>query len=94
MKEFIEINKFATENCAELEQTINEIQLDSSAKMKADFGNLVIMLKGFRMISEATEAILSNNGIVKTNNNEYYKKIEEEEEEGEEGNDTTARKEA
>lgn len=90
MKEIIEINKLATEYCKKLEATIAEFApSDNLAKDKADFGNIIVMLKGFRMIKEASEALLYNNDILKSPSGEFYAKIEDESEEHKEPTEKT-----
>lgn len=82
MKEIIEINKLATEYCKKLEATVAGFgPTDNLAKDKADFGNIIVMLKGFRMVKEASEAFLYNNDILKSPSGEFYAKIKDESEE-------------
>lgn len=82
MEKTIKVNKIATQYCKELEATIAGFApTDNLAKDKADFGNIIVMLKGFRMIKEASEAFLYNNDILKSPSGEFYAKIEDESEE-------------
>lgn len=75
IKTLINVNKEATKNIAALESTIQNITVITE-KDKVNFGNLCIALKGFRMVSEATECLLINENILKTENNEFYVKID------------------
>lgn len=74
IKTLINVNKEATKNIAALESTIQNIKV-TTEKDKVNFGNLCIALKGFRMISEATECLLINENILKTEDNEFYVKV-------------------
>ena len=78
IKTLINVNKEATKNIAALESTIQNITV-TTEKDKVNFGNLCIALKGFRMVSEATECLLINENILKTEDNEFYVKVETEE---------------
>ena len=75
IKTLINVNKEATKNIAALESTIRNITV-TTEKDKVNFGNLCIALKGFRMVSEATECLLVNENVLKTEDNEFYSKIE------------------
>ena len=75
IKTLINVNKDATKNIAALESTIQNI-IVTTEKDKVNFGNLCIALKGFRMVSEATECLLVNENVLKTEDNEFYSKIE------------------
>ena len=78
IKTLINVNKEATKNIAVLESTIQNITV-TTEKDKVNFGNLCIALKGFRMVSEATECLLVNENVLKTEDNEFYIKVETEE---------------
>ena len=78
IKTLINVNKEATKNIAALESTIQNITV-TTEKDKVNFGNLCIALKGFRMVSEATECLLVNENVLKTEDNEFYIKVETEE---------------
>ena len=78
IKTLINVNKEATKNIAALESTIQNITV-TSEKDKVNFGNLCIVLKGFRMVSEGTECLLRNDNVLKTEDNEFYVKIDTEE---------------
>ena len=75
IKTLINVNKDATKNIDALESTIQNITI-TTEKDKVNFGNLCIALKGFRMVSEATECLLVNENVLKTEDNEFYSKIE------------------
>lgn len=75
IKTLINVNKEATKNITALESTIQNITV-TTEKDKVNFGNLCIALKGFRMVSEATECLLVNENVLKTEDNEFYSKIE------------------
>lgn len=74
----IEVNKNACANIKELENAVKEAVIEND-KDKAQFGNLCVALRGFRMVADATEAILNNEDVLKTENGDFYKKIEPEE---------------
>ena len=78
IKNLINVNKEATKNIIALESVIQNIKV-TTEKDKANFGNLCIVLKGFRMVSEATECLLINENVLKTRDNEFYVKVETEE---------------
>lgn len=75
IKTLINVNKDANKNIDALESTIQNITV-TTEKDKVNFGNLCIALKGFRMVSEATECLLVNENVLKTEDNEFYSKIE------------------
>ena len=77
IKTLINVNKEATKNIADLESSIQNVKI-TTEKDKANFGNLCIVLKGFRMVSEATECLLVNENVLKTEDNEFYVKVETE----------------
>ena len=77
IKTLINVNKDANKNIAALESTIQNITV-TTEKDKVNFGNLCIALKGFRMVSEATECLLINENVLKTEDNEFYVKVETE----------------
>ena len=74
IKTLINVNKDATKNIDALESTIQNITV-TTEKDKVNFGNLCIALKGFRMVSEATECLLVNENVLKTEDNEFYVKV-------------------
>lgn len=75
IKTLINVNKDANKNIDALESTIQNITV-TTEKDKVNFGNLCIALKGFRMVSEATECLLVNENVLKTEDNEFYVKID------------------
>lgn len=77
IKTLININKDANKNITALESTIQNITV-TTEKDKVNFGNLCIALKGFRMVSEATECLLINENVLKTEDNEFYVKVDTE----------------
>lgn len=78
IKKLINVNKEANKNIVALESSIQHLTI-TTEKDKIDFGNLCIALKGFRMVSEATECLLINENVLKTEDNEFYIKIDTEE---------------
>ena len=78
IKNLINVNKEATKNIAALESSIQNLKV-TTEKDKVNFGNLCIALKGFRMVSEATECLLRNENVLKTEDNEFYVKVNTEE---------------
>ena len=77
IKTLINVNKDANKNIDALESTIQNITV-TTEKDKVNFGNLCIALKGFRMVSEATECLLVNENVLKTEDDEFYVKVETE----------------
>ena len=65
--------------------SINNLEIDSkfinieNDKDKANFGNMCVMLRGYRMIADASEAMLINENVLKGNDG-FYQKIEIDEE--------------
>ena len=78
IKNLIDVNNEATKNIAALESTIQNMNI-TTEKDKVNFGNLCIALKGFRIVSEATECLLRNENVLKTEDNEFYVKVNTEE---------------
>ena len=78
IKNLIDVNNEASKNIATLESTIQTMNI-TTEKDKVNFGNLCIALKGFRMVSEATECLLRNENVLKTEDNEFYVKVNTEE---------------
>lgn len=78
IKNLIDVNNEASKNITTLESTIQNINI-TTEKDKVNFGNLCIALKGFRMVSEATECLLRNENVLKTEDNEFYVKVNTEE---------------
>lgn len=77
IENLIRVNKEAVKNISDLEKTINNTEIKTE-KDKANFGNLCIILKGFRMVSEGTECLLNNENILKVNDTDFYAKINDE----------------
>lgn len=77
VKKLIEVNKFASQNIKELQDTIANCQFDGSEKDKINFGNLCTALTGFRLVNDAMEALLANEDIVVTEQGGYYQKIDD-----------------
>lgn len=78
IKGLIKINKFANENISQLKNLCAEIKITSD-KEKANFGNACVALRGFRMIADATEAMLINENVLQDEDGSFYQKIEDEE---------------
>lgn len=74
-KFIIKVNKHACANIQQLEETIQSCEI-TNEKEKANFGNLCIALKGFRMIAEATECLLINEHCLKGDDGEFYQKVD------------------
>ena len=91
VKTLIETNKDAVESIATLEDTI-EVYPVTDEKSKTNFGNLCILLNGYRNIAKATECLLINENILKDISGNYYQKIEDEEEAPEESVNQPANK--
>ena len=87
IKTLIEANKDAVYNIAVLETTVKDYPV-TDEKSKTNFGNLCILLNGYRNVAKATDCLLINENILKDGNGNYYQKIEEEEEVNEEGKPT------
>lgn len=77
IEKLIEVNKFASQNIKELQETITNYQFENSEKDKANFGNLCTALIGFRHVNDAMEALLANEDIVVTEQGGYYQKIDD-----------------
>ena len=78
IKNLINVNKEATKNISSLESAIQKLKV-TTEKDKANFGNLCIVLKGFRMVSEGTECLLRNENVLKVNETDFYVKVTDEE---------------
>ena len=63
-------------NISELEKTCANCKVTDD-KSKAQFGNFCIALKGYRMVADATEAILMNEDILKGEDGCFYEKVED-----------------
>ena len=83
IKTLIEANKDAVSNIAVLEPTVRDYPV-TDEKSKTNFGNLCILLNGYRNVAKATDCLLINENVLKDANGNYYQKIEDEEEAPEE----------
>ena len=84
IKTLIEANKDAVSNIEILETTVKEYTI-TDEKSKTNFGNLCILLNGYRNVAKATDCLLINENVLKDDEGNYYQKIEEEKEVPEEG---------
>lgn len=80
IKGLIKVNKFANDNISQLKNMCSEIKITSD-KEKANFGNACVALRGFRMVADATEAMLVNENVLRDDNGDFYQKIEDEKKE-------------
>lgn len=80
IRNLIDINKDANTSIANLEVDAQLIKIEND-KDKANFGNICVMLRGYRMVADASEAMLINENVLKDDNGNFYQKIEDEEEE-------------
>lgn len=76
IKVVIDVNKLACDNIASLEEAIRTCEIKND-KDKANFGNLCVALRGFRMVADATEALLINENVLKGEDGNFYKKVED-----------------
>ena len=79
IKNLIDINNDANASIIALEHDAQAINIEND-KDKANFGNMCVMLRGYRMVADASEAMLINENVLKTDDGEFYQKIEDEEE--------------
>lgn len=79
IKTLVEANRDAVSNIAVLEATIKDYPV-TDEKSKTNFGNLCILLNGYRNVAKATECLLINENVLKDGDGNYYQKIEDEEE--------------
>jgi hypothetical protein len=79
IKNLIEINNDANASIVNLEADAQAIKIEND-KDKANFGNICVMLRGYRMVADASEAMLINENVLKGDDG-FYQKIEEDEEE-------------
>lgn len=80
IKNLIEINEDANASIVNLERDAQNIQIEND-KDKANFGNMCVMLRGYRMVADASEAMLINENVLKGKDGSFYQKIEEDDEE-------------
>lgn len=76
IKKVIEINKLACANIKACEEAVKLYEIKND-KDKANFGNLCVALRGFRMVADATEALLINENVLKSEDGEFYQKVED-----------------
>ena len=76
IKKIIEVNKEACDNIQAIENAISIAEIKSE-KDKANFGNLCVALRGFRMVADATEALLINENVLKGEDGNFYQKVED-----------------
>lgn len=76
IKELIKVNKYACDNISSLEDALQNAEV-TDEKSKANFGNLCVALRGFRMVADATEAILINENVLKGEDGNFYQKVDE-----------------
>lgn len=62
-------------NIESLETTCTSLKINND-KDKANFGNMCIALHAYRMIADATEAILINEDILKGDDGQFYQKLD------------------
>ena len=79
IKNLIEINNDANASIVNLEADAQAIKIEND-KDKANFGNICVMLRGYRMVADASEAMLINENVLKGEDGNFYQKIEDEEE--------------
>ena len=79
IKTLININRDAVDDVAMLEGIVKEYHV-TDEKSKTNFGNICILLNGYRNIANATECLLINENVLKDDEGNYYQKIEEKEE--------------
>lgn len=77
IKELIKVNKYACDNISSLEDALQNAEV-IDVKSKVNFGNLCVALRGFRMVADATKAILINENVLKGKDGNFYQKVEEE----------------
>lgn len=82
IKNLISINNDANVSIVALESDIQAIKIEND-KDKANFGNLCVMLRGYRMVADASEAMLVNENVLKGEDGGFYQKLEEEDDEPE-----------
>lgn len=75
IKNFIDINNDANASIVALENDAQAIKIEND-KDKANFGNICVMLRGYRMVADASEAMLINENVLKGDDG-FYQKIED-----------------
>ena len=76
IKTLIEVNKDAVESITTLEEVVKDYPIVDD-KSKANFGNLCILLNGYRNILKSTDCLLINENVLKDDKGNYYQKIED-----------------
>lgn len=84
IKTLIEANRDAVDTVAVLEDVVKNYPV-TDEKSKTNFGNLCILLNGYRNVAKATDCLLINENVLKDAEGNYYQKIEENKEVPEEG---------
>lgn len=79
IKNLININEDANASIVNLEVDAQAIEIKND-KDKANFGNICVMLRGYRMIADASEAMLANENVLRGDDG-FYQKIEDEDKE-------------
>jgi len=79
IKTLIEANRDAVDNVAVLEGVVKNYPV-TDEKSKTNFGNLCILLNGYRNVAKATDCLLINENVIKDADGNYYQKIDDEEE--------------
>ncbi len=74
IKTLIKENKNAVKSIEELDALIKEYPITDD-KSKANFGNLCILLNGYRNVAKATDCLLINENVLKDDNGNYYEKL-------------------
>ena len=77
IKNLIAINEDAVASIQNLETDIQAFKIEDD-KSKANFGNLCVMLRGYRMVAEVSEEMLINENVLKGDDG-FYQKIEDDE---------------
>ena len=85
IKTLIDINKDANTSIVALENDIQAIEIKND-KDKANYGNMCVMLRGYRMVADASEAMLINEKVLKGTDG-FYQKIEDENQDSAPAND-------
>ena len=76
IKTLIEANRDAVDSVAVLEDVVKNYPV-TDEKSKTNFGNLCILLNGYRNVAKATDCLLINENVLKDAEGNYYQKIEE-----------------
>ena len=79
IKNLISINEDANASIQNLEIDAEAIKIEND-KDKANFGNICVMLRGYRMVADASEAMLINENVLKGKDG-FYQKIEDDDDE-------------